>query len=38
MHLSTLVLIAALILFNKSDVGTIEKEHISRDLQTNVIG
>jgi hypothetical protein len=32
LHMSMVVLIAGLITFKKSDVGSIEKEHISKDL------
>ncbi len=37
-HLNVIVLIASLITFNRSDIGSIEKEHITKDIDTNVIG
>jgi hypothetical protein len=38
LHLSSLLLIFALVSFDRSDAGFIEKEHISKNLETNVIG
>lgn len=38
LHLSSILLIFALVSFDRSDAGSIEKEHISKNLETNVIG
>ena len=37
-HLNSILLIFALVTFDRSDAGSIEKEHISKNLDTNVIG
>jgi hypothetical protein len=37
-HLSLILLVFGLVVFNKQESGSIEKENISRDLETNVIG
>ncbi len=37
-HLSFIALIISLIMFDKSEIGYVEKEHISKDIETNVIG
>jgi hypothetical protein len=37
-HFSLVTLIAGLTLFAKNESGSVEKEHISRDKESNVIG
>ena len=37
-HLSTILLCFSMIVFSRCEPGSIEKEHVTRDFETNVIG